>query len=139
MALNEADAQALRDHLDALLTREPDMVGLFYQRLFTTHPHLAAHFDDSDAARREKHLLEMLFFALANLKHPHILGPALQQLGDTHRRLGIAREALPGFNEVMLQTMASVAGNTWHADHAARWRMALDTMVDLMNAGYDAA
>jgi hemoglobin-like flavoprotein len=74
----------------------------------------------------------MLQWIVGHLDRRAELKTHLRELGERHARYGARPEHYPIVVEVMLATMAQVAGGAWNEDLAGDWRTALERVAAVM-------
>ncbi len=99
----------------------PLLAEKFYQRLFAEHPEVRALFARTDMDRQKRQLIAMLAAIVANLRNPGELVNAVEQLADRHVGYGVTRTQYPVVGEVLLKTLAEVAGPAWNDDLSRAW------------------
>ena len=96
-----------------LAPRGEEFVSSFYDRLLSKYPEVKPLFADTDMAEQKKKVLNSLVLVVNNLRKPDVLGPALKQLGERHREIGVKKEHHPMVGEALLATFASYFGEKW--------------------------
>lgn len=116
----------------ALLAPKGDeLVDRFYQRLFETSPAVRTLFPD-DMAGQKKALLGSLAAIIGSLREPDELATYLTELGQRHVTYGAVQEHYDVVAQVLLATMAELAGDAWTDDIQSAWLTAFTTIKDLM-------
>ncbi len=120
----EKSAALFGDVLDRLVPR-------FYERLFARLPELAPLFR-SDPQILQAKFAATLSAVISNLRSPEVLRRPLRDLGKRHETYGAKPEHYPIVAEVLLATMAEVAGERWSAEDHDDWRIALTMITQAM-------
>ena len=105
----------------------PVAADLFYARLFTLDPTLQRLFPQ-DLSEQKKKLMTMLQVAVASLRKPEQLVPALQNLGRRHGGYGVQDSHYETVGAALLWTLEQGLGPAYTAEVAEAW-VALYTVV----------
>ena len=131
ITIDRALAERLRGSFRAIAPVAEQFAQRFYARLFSLHPSLRHMFPLEMREQRGK-LLAMLQWTLANLENGHELKVGLEQLGRRHEKYGARPEQYPIVADVMIATMAEMAGEAWDRHIESDWRTALERMAAIM-------
>ena len=110
-------------------------VEVFYEKLFTQYPETRRLFPEDMNSQREKLILSLATIAGA-LELPHILGPYLEQLGQSHKQFQVVPEHYPVLGQVLLETLAEFLGPKWSPEMQAAWIDAYALISATMLRGY---
>lgn len=130
----QSDAELIRTSFAAIATQTDRVVDRFYERLFETAPQVRSLFSD-DMSQQKRHLLAAVGLVV---KHAHDLTPltsALRDMGWRHAGYGAQEAHYPVVRDVMLQTLAEVAGDAWTDEFHAAWERALNAVAGTMIEG----
>jgi methyl-accepting chemotaxis protein len=124
----------------ALLKASFDMVALhrdafaqnFYQRLFSDYPQTRALFATTDMRRQEGSLMATLAAVVAGVQRGDDLVPALQQLGQKHKRYGAKPEHYPLVGAVLLETFHQFLGPRFTPAMQEAWEEAFEIISTQM-------
>jgi hemoglobin-like flavoprotein len=128
------DIDALETSFDLLAPRGEELVDAFYERLFARAPEVRPLFG-TDLRRQRAMLLRALVLVRRSLRDLEPLLPALRDLGARHVAYGARPEHYPVVAEVLIESMAALAGGAWSERHAAAWAAALGLIADVMLEG----
>src|SRR5262245_33336797 len=100
---------------------------LFYDRLFVLDPSLKRLFP-ADLSEQKKKLMTMLQVAVASLRKPEQLIPALQNLGRRHTGYGVQASHYETVGAALIWTLEQGLGSAFTPEVRAAW-IALYTTV----------
>ena len=129
------DLDTLETSFDLIAPRGEELVDTFYTRLFETAPGVRPLFANTDLRKQKSMLLATLVLLRKSLRDLEAITPKLRQLGARHVAYGALPEHYPVVAEVMLASMAEVAGNAWTNDIEAAWAGALGLVATAMLEG----
>jgi len=113
---------------------QPDADALarrFYARLFALEPGLRAMFPAELAQQRQK-LMATIGVAVAGLRRPEALLPALRQLGERHAGYGVRDEHYALVGQALLGALAEHFGTAYTAEVAEAWAAAYGLLAGVM-------
>ena len=84
-------------------------------------------------------LLSALVLVRKSLRDLDAIVPTLRELGARHVAYGARPEHYPVVGEVLIASMAEVAGPAWRPQHERAWAAALDVVAGAMLEGAAAA
>ena len=111
-------------------------MGLFYDRLFTMDPKVAALFSGKDMAAQRLHLASALDLVVAQLRVPDVLVQTLRDLGARHAGYGVLETDFDKVGAALLATLEIGSGLRWTAAHADAWSAAWQIVVAHVVDGY---
>jgi hemoglobin-like flavoprotein len=129
------DLENLETSFDLIAPRGEELVDVFYARLFETAPAVKPLFAKTDLPKQKAMLLATLGLLRKSLRDLEAIAPRLRQLGARHVAYGALPEHYPVVAEVMLASMAEIAGDAWTTDVEAAWAGALGLVVTAMLEG----
>ena len=132
MALN---LNALEASFDLVAPRGDELMDIFYARLFTAAPAVKPLFAGTDLRRQKGMLLSALVLLRKSLRDLDAIVPALRQLGARHVAYGARPEHYPVVGEVLIASMAQVAGHAWRPEHERAWVAAFGIVAGVMTEG----
>lgn len=133
-----AVGRRLAASLSTLASDGDRLTAEFYRRLFDRHPGVRALFPADMTAQRQK-LLQTLEWVVQHLDQPHVVLPAVAELGRRHRDYGAVAAHYPIVRDLLLEAMEVVAGKTWSSDLRAEWRTAIELLSQRMIEASNAA
>jgi hemoglobin-like flavoprotein len=129
------DIDTLETSFDLIAPRGEELVDTFYTRLFETAPGVKPLFANTDLRKQKSMLLATLVLLRKSLRDLEAIAPKLRQLGARHVAYGALPEHYPVVAEVMLASMAEIAGDAWTPDVAEAWAEALGLVAAAMLEG----
>ena len=129
------DLETLETSFDLIAPRGEELVDTFYTRLFEAAPAVEPLFAHTDL-RKQKAMLLLLRKSLRDLDS---IAPKLRQLGARHVAYGARPEHYPVVAEVLLASMAELAGEAWTPQVEAAWAGALGLVATAMLEGAEEA
>jgi methyl-accepting chemotaxis protein len=128
------DIDALETSFDLLAPRGEELVLTFYERLFARAPEVRPLFG-TDLRRQRAMLLRALVLVRRSLRELDSILPLLRDLGARHVAYGARPEHYPVVAEVLVESMAELAGPAWRARDNAAWGTALAAIAAVMLEG----
>ena len=129
------ELDTLETSFDLIAPRGEELVDVFYARLFETAPAVQPLFANTDLQKQKAMLLATLVLLRKSLRDLESIAPKLRQLGARHVAYGALPEHYPVVAEVMLASMAEIAGDAWTHDIEAAWAGALGLVATAMLEG----
>ena len=108
----------LEESFDLVAPRGDELVAVFYGNLFVRAPQVRPLFARVEMKKQRAMLLVLLRKSLRNLD---AIAPKLRELGARHVAYGATPEAYPIVGEVLIATMAQVAGSAWRDEYSEAW------------------
>ena len=99
----------------------------FYDRLFEIDPSVRHLFRDAMDEQAIK-LMQVLAFAVSNLREPDKLLPVVRELGRKHAGYGVEDVHYVSVRLALLYTLGGALGPAWTADVEAAWVSAFETI-----------
>ncbi len=129
-----SDAELIRTSFDAVASQAETLIDRFYDNLFATAPSVRPLFPD-DMTQQKRHLLSAVSLVVKHADRLDELAGALMDMGERHVRYGAQEAHYPVVRDVMLRTLAEVAGDAWTSEFEGAWRRALDSVAQMMLRG----
>jgi hemoglobin-like flavoprotein len=129
------DLKALETSVDLIAPRGDELMDEFYSRLFETAPAVKPLFAHTDLKRQKAMLLATLVLLRKSLRDLDAIVPKLRELGARHVAYGAQPEHYPVVGEVLIASMAAVAGDAWRAEHERAWGAAFEVVAGAMMEG----
>jgi hemoglobin-like flavoprotein len=136
MSLN---LEALETSFDLIAPRGDELMDEFYARLFETAPAVKPLFANTDLKRQKTMLLGTLVLLRKSLRDLGPLVPKLRELGARHVAYGAQPEHYPVVGEVLIASMAAVAGDAWRPEYERAWGEAFEIVAGAMIDGANEA
>jgi hemoglobin-like flavoprotein len=129
------DLDALETSFDAVAPRGDELVDVFYTRLFDAAPAVVPLFAATDLRRQKAMLLSALVLLRKSLRDLGAIVPTLRQLGARHVAYGAQPAHYPVVGEVLIASMAEIAGEDWRPEYARAWGAAFEVVAGAMLEG----
>jgi hemoglobin-like flavoprotein len=129
------DLDALETSFDLVAPRGDELVDRFYDRLFATAPAVKPLFAGTDLRRQKGMLLAALVLLRRSLRDLDAIVPTLHKLGARHVAYGAVPEHYPVVGEVLITSMAEVAGDAWRPEYERAWVAAYGVVAGAMLDG----
>jgi hemoglobin-like flavoprotein len=110
----------------------------FYRRLFEAAPGVRPLFAGTDLRRQKTMLLGALVLLRKSLRDLDAIVPKLRELGARHVAYGARPEHYPVVGEVLIGSMAEIAGEAWRPEYADAWAEAFGLVAGAMIEGAEA-
>ena len=133
----DLDINALETSFDSIAARGDELMDVFYARLFTVAPSVKPLFAGTDLKRQKGMLLAALVLLRRSLRDLDAVTPKLRDLGARHVRYGALPEHYPVVGQVLISSMAQVAGDAWTETYEAAWTEAFTVVAGAMLEGAD--
>jgi hemoglobin-like flavoprotein len=129
------DLNALEASFDLVAPRGDELMDTFYARLFAAAPAVKPLFAGTDLRRQKGMLLSALVLLRKSLRDLDAIVPALRGLGARHVAYGARPEHYPVVGEVLIASMAEVAGPAWQPQYQRAWAAAFAVVAGVMCEG----
>jgi methyl-accepting chemotaxis protein len=129
------NVDALETSFDHVANRGDELVDVFYKRLFAAAPAVQPLFFGADMRRLKGMLLAALVLLRKSLRDLDSVTPALKGLGARHVRYGARPEHYPIVGEVLIASMAEIAGPAWTVEYDEAWAEAFAVVSGAMLEG----
>src|SRR4051794_38775760 len=107
------DVELLEESFDRVAPHGDELMRVFYENLFETAPAVRPLFERVDMDRQRQALLNMLLVLRESLRDLDDIVPDLEDLGARHVEYGAQPEHYPVVGQVLIGSMAQVAGDDW--------------------------
>ena len=129
------DLNALEESFDLVAPHGDELMDVFYGRLFATAPAVKPLFAGTDLRRQKAMLLRALVLLRNSLRDLDAIVPALRALGARHVAYGVRPAHYPVVGEVLIASMAQVAGALWRPEYERAWAAAYAVVAGVMCDG----
>jgi hemoglobin-like flavoprotein len=129
------DPDVLEESFDLVAPRGGDLVEIFYSRLFAAAPAVRPLFAETNMDIQRAKLLATLVL----LRNVDTIVPKLRELGAQHATYGAEAAHYPVVGEVLIASMAEVAGDAWRPRYEQAWAEAIGVVAGAMLEGAAAA
>jgi hemoglobin-like flavoprotein len=129
------ELNALETSFDLIAPDGEKLVDIFYARLFEAAPAVKPLFEGTDLQRQKQMLLGTLVLLRKSLRNLDAIVPKLEALGARHVAYGAKADHYMVVGEVLIASLAEVAGDAWRAEHELAWAAAFAVVADAMLNG----
>jgi hemoglobin-like flavoprotein len=129
------DLRALETSFDLVAPRGDELMDTFYARLFAAAPAVRPLFAATDLSRQKTMLLGALVLLRKSLRDLDAIVPKLRELGARHVAYGAKPDHYPVVGQVLIASMAEVAGDVWRPEFERAWSAAFDVVAGVMLDG----
>jgi nitric oxide dioxygenase len=132
------DVNALETSFDLVAPHGDALMDTFYARLFAAAPAVEPLFAGTDLRRLKRMLLGTLVVLRNSLRDLDAIVPKLRALGARHVAYGATPDHYPVLGQVLIASMAQVAGAAWRPEYERAWAAAFDVVAGAMLDGASA-
>ncbi len=129
------DLDTIETTFDLVAPRGDELMDVFYARLFAAVPAVKPLFAGTDFPRQKTMLLSALVLVRRSLRDMDALVPELRELGARHGAYGATPEHYIVVGEVLIASLAEIAGEAWRPEHELAWGAALAVIADAILGG----
>src|SRR5947207_2948205 len=129
------DLEALETSFDLVAPRGDELTDVFYARLFAAAPAVKPLFAGTDLKKQKTMLLGTLVLLRKSLRDLDAIVPKLHELGARHVAYGARPEHYPVVGEVLIASMAEIAGEAWRPEYEHAWGEAFAIVAGAMVEG----
>jgi hemoglobin-like flavoprotein len=129
------DLEALETSFDLVAPHGDELMDDFYTGLFEVAPAVKPLFAGTDLRRQKTMLLGTLVLLRKSLRDLESIVPKLRELGARHVAYGAEPEHYPVVGEVLIASMAKVAGPAWRPEYERAWSAAFEVVAGAMMEG----
>jgi hemoglobin-like flavoprotein len=129
------DLESLETSFDLVAPRGDELMETFYVRLFAAAPSVRPLFAGTDLARQKTMLLGTLVLLRKSLRDLGAIVPKLRDLGARHVAYGAEPAHYPVVGQVLIASMAEVAGDAWRPEYERAWAAAFGVVAGAMIEG----
>jgi hemoglobin-like flavoprotein len=133
------DLEALETSFDLVAPRGDELMDVFYSQLFAAAPAVRPLFAATDLKRQKSMLLATLVLLRKSLRDLDAITPKLRDLGARHVAYGAQPEHYPVVGDVLIASMAEIAGPAWTPEYEHAWREAFGIVAGAMLEGAEEA
>jgi hemoglobin-like flavoprotein len=133
------ELDALETSFDLVAPHGDALMDTFYAGLFAAAPAVKPLFAGTDLRRQKAMLLAALVLLRKSLRDLDALVPKLRALGARHVAYGARPEHYPVVGQVLIGSMAAVAGDSWRPEYERAWATAFAVVAGAMLEGAESA
>jgi methyl-accepting chemotaxis protein len=127
--------EALETSFDVVAPCGDELMDVFYARLFAAAPAVKPLFAGTDLKKQKTMLLGTLVLLRKSLRNLDAIVPKLRELGARHVAYGARPEHYPVVGEVLIASMAEIAGEAWRPEYERAWGEAFAIVAGAMIEG----
>jgi nitric oxide dioxygenase len=127
--------KALETSFDFVAPRGDELMDVFYARLFAAAPAVKPLFAGTDLKKQKTMLLGTLVLLRKSLRDLDAIVPRLRELGARHIAYSAQPEHYPVVGEVLIASMAEIAGEAWRPEYDRAWGEAFAIVAGAMIEG----
>lgn len=131
--------EALETSFDVVAPRGDELMDIFYARLFAAAPAVKPLFAGTNLKKQKTMLLGTLVLLRKSLRDLDAIVPKLRELGARHVAYGARPEHYPLVGEVLIASMAEIAGEAWRPEYEDAWSAAFAIVAGAMIDGAESA
>jgi len=131
----DLNINALETSFDRIAGRGDELMDVFYARLFAAAPSVKPLFAGTDLRRQKGMLLAALVLLRNSLRDLGSVAPKLRDMGARHVQYGARPEHYPVVGEVLIASMAEIAGEAWTVEYEGAWTEAFGIVAGAMIEG----
>jgi hemoglobin-like flavoprotein len=132
--MNQNQIQLVQESFEQVKPIANVAADLFYGRLFEIDPSLRPLFK-SDLSEQKHSLMTTLAFAVAGLKRPETILPAVRQLGARHAGYGVQEQHYQTVGAALLWTLGQGLGDQFTPEVEEAWTAVYTLLAQTMQAG----
>jgi hemoglobin-like flavoprotein len=129
------DLESLETSFDLVAPRADELMDTFYARLFAAAPAVKPLFAGTDLRRQKAMLLGTLVLLRKSLRDLDAIVPKLRELGARHVAYGAEPGHYAVVGQVLIGSMAEIAGDAWRPQYGEAWAAAFDVVAGAMLEG----
>ena len=133
----DLNISALETSFDQIAGCGDELMDVFYARLFAAAPSVKPLFAGTDLRRQKGMLLAALVLLRNSLRDLESIAPKLHDMGARHVQYGAQPEHYPVVGEVLIASMAEIAGDAWTVEYECAWTEAFGIVAGAMLEGAD--
>jgi hemoglobin-like flavoprotein len=132
--MNQKQIQLVQNSFEQVKPIVHIAADLFYDRLFELDPGLRPLFK-SDLSEQKHNLMTTLSFAVASLKRPETILPAVRQLGARHVSYGVQEHHYQTVGAALLWTLGQGLGDQFTPEVEEAWTAVYTVLAQTMQEG----
>ena len=130
-----SNAQLLQDNLELVVSRDPDLMLIFYGFLFDRYPEVKPLFGRNSREEQAKMLTEAVGMLVANMDDPEFVRTTMLSVGQKHVDYGVEDHMYAWVGECLVATLAQVSADAWTAELETAWTEVLTAISSIAIEG----
>lgn len=133
--LGVSNARLLQDNLELVVSRDPDLMPIFYGILFKRYPEVKPLFGRNSQAEQAKMLSEDVGILVANLDDPEFVRTTMLSVGQKHVDYGVEDRMHAWVGECLVATLQKVSAEAWTPELETAWTQILTAISGIAIEG----
>ncbi len=129
------NAELLQSNLELVVSRDPDLMLIFYKLLFERYPQVQPLFSRNPREQQAKMLTEAVGMLVANVSDPDFVRRTMLDVGRKHVDYGVEDHMYAWVGECLGATLQQVSGDDWSDDIAKAWGDTLEAISGIAIEG----
>lgn len=126
-----SNAQLLQSNLELVVSRDPDLMQIFYSTLFERYPQVQPLFGRNSRDEQAKMLTEAVAMLVANVDDPEFVKQTMVGVGRKHVDYGVEDHMYAWVGECLVATLAQVSADEWNPELETAWSQTLQAISDI--------
>ena len=134
VAFTPEELQQLKASFKYVESNSKQAADIFYGHLFDIAPDLKPLFAHTDMRDQRQKFFSALRVMIGSIQQPHLLDPAMTQLGKRHAKYGVRPEMFQKVGGALMMTLEEVLGELWTAEVEEAWIRTYTYLADIAAA-----
>lgn len=130
-----SNAQLLQDNLELVVSRDPDLMLIFYGLLFERYPEVKPLFGRNSQDEQAKMLTEAVGMLVANVDDPEFVRTTMLSVGQKHVDYGVEDQMYGWVGECLVATLEQVSAEAWTPELKTAWTQTLTAISGIAIEG----
>lgn len=130
-----SNAQLLQDNLELVVSRDPDLMLIFYGLLFERYPEVKPLFGRNSQDEQAKMLTEAVGMLVANVDDPEFVRTTMLSVGHKHVDYGVEDRMYGWVGECLVATLQQVSADAWSPELETAWTQTLTAISGIAIEG----
>ena len=130
-----SNAQLLQDNLELVVSRDPDLMLIFYGFLFERYPEVKPLFGRNSREEQAKMLTEAVAMLVAKVDDPEFVRTTMLSVGEKHVDYGVEDHMYPWVGECLVATLQQVSAEAWTPELETAWTETLNAISGIAIEG----
>lgn len=126
-----SNAQLLQSNLELVVSRDPDLMQIFYSTLFERYPQVQPLFGRNSRDEQAKMLTEAVAMLVANVDDPDFVKQTMVGVGRKHVDYGVEDHMYAWVGECLVATLAQVSADEWSPELETAWSQTLQAISNI--------
>jgi hemoglobin-like flavoprotein len=130
-----SNAQLLQSNLELVVSRDPDLMQIFYSTLFERYPSVKPLFGRNSREEQAKMLTEAVAMLVSNVDDPEFVRTTMLAVGRKHVDYGVEDHMYAWVGECLVATLAQVSADAWTDELETAWTATLNAIAGIALEG----